>query len=205
MNEGPTQSSGRESTSSDDSISGFLIWLLVGVVFLLVIWSRLVKHLGLLVGLGVGLLLAAGTYIFAFVSILRKSKQSFRIPMPDSTRTFVSTTLLVMVSMGLADLGPFIAIGIAALCAIGWYSLSFIFFQRKVTESFRTPMNRQVRYVFPFPVAVIVSSTLELRFLEEMGAVWLLYMGTYIVSFLFFSTKVDTPDPKPGEVAVSEY
>ena len=65
-------------------------------------------------------------------------------------------------------------------------------------------MNGRVRYVFPFPIAIIVSSTLDLRFLEEMGAVWLLYMGTYIVSFLFFSTKFDTPDPKPVEVAVSK-
>ncbi len=181
-----------------------LIWLFVGVVFLIVIWSRLVKHAGLLGALGIVFILAAGTYIVSFAFFLRKSKQSFRFPMSDSTRVFGSTILLTIVSMGLADLGPFKAIGIAASCAIGSYCVSFIFFRRKVTESFRIPMDRWIRYLFPFPVALIVSSVLELRLLEEIGAVWLLYMGTYIVSYLFFSTKVDTPDPGPVEAAVSE-
>ncbi|MYD45490.1 MAG: hypothetical protein F4W92_03985 [Gammaproteobacteria bacterium] len=203
MSTNPIQNGNEKSTSSDD-FTTVLIWLLVGVVFLIVIWSGLVRHAGILGALGIVFILAAGTYIVSFAFFLRKSKQSFRIPMSDSTRVFVSTILLVMVSMGLSELGPFKATGIAALCAIGWYSLSYIFFQRKVTESFRIPMDRWIRYLFPFPVAVIVSSVLELRLLEEIGAVWLLYMGTYIVSYLFFSTRVDTLGPDPVEAAVSE-
>ena len=203
MSEVPTKCSGNGSESSDDSTSE-LIWLFVGGFLLMVVWTRLVKHVGFLAAIGTVFLLAAGTYMIIFAFFLRKSKRSFRIPLPDSTRIFVSSILLLTVTIGLTDHGLFKAMGTAALCAIGSYALSFVFFRRKISESFRIRVNRGLRYFVPIPIAFFVLPTLELGFLEEIGAIVLLYLGAYAVTLIFFSTRVDVPQAATDTEGPSE-
>ena len=207
MSEDPTQSSGNGSDSSDLSMSDW-IWILIGGVFLLSIlgrtWSFLVDYLGHLGAMGVGLSIAVVLYIIIFVCVLRKSKHPFRIPMSHSTRTFGSIMVLSFVVLALTDLGILKAIGIATLCAIAWYIVSFILFQRRTTHLFRVPMEDLLRVLVAILLGPIVSTPLDVGFLGELGYGVLFCFGTYCLSYLFFSKRVDTPQATTDAAGTSE-
>lgn len=207
MSEDPTQSSGNGSDSSDLSMSD-LIWLLIGVAFLLSIlgriWSFLVDFVGHLGAMGVTLLIAGTLYIIIFVCFLRKSNHPFRIPMSQSTRIFGSLMVLSFVALALTDLGILKAIGIATLCAIVWYIVSFILFQRRITHSFRVPMDDWLRVLVAILVGPLVSTPLDVGFLGELGYGVLFCVGTHWLSYLFFSKKVDSPQATTDAAGTSE-
>lgn len=207
MSEDPTQSSGNGSDSSDLSMSDW-IWILIGGVFLLSIlgrsWSFLVDFLGYLGAMGVGLSIAVVLYIIIFVCVLRKSKHPFRIPMSHSTRTFGSIMVLSFVVLALTELRILKAIGIAALCAIGWYIASFLFFQRRLTHRFRVPMEEWVRVLVAILLGQIVSTPLDLGILGELGYGVLFCIGIYFLSHLFFSRKIDSSPAATDTTGTSE-
>ena len=207
MSEDPTQSSGNGSDSSDISMSD-LIWLLIGGAILLSIlghiWSFLVDYLGHLGAMGVGLSIAVVLYIIIFVCFLRTSERPFRIPMSHSTRTFVSIMVLSFVVLALSDLGILKAIGIAALCAIGWYLVSYILFQRRITHLFRVPMDDWLRILVAILLGEIVSTPLDVGIIGELGYGVLFCLGILFLSYLFFSRKVDSPEKETDETGTSE-
>ena len=207
MSEVPTQSSGNSSDSSDISISD-LIWILVGGAVLLSIlsriWSFLVDCVGHIGAMGVALLIAVLLYIIIFVCFLRKSKHPFRIPMSHSTRTFGSIMVLSFVVLALTDLGLLKAIGIATVCAIGCYVVSFILFQRRNSEPFRVPMEDWVRILVSILLGSIVSTPLDVGIFGELGYGVLFCLGILFLSYLFFSRKVDSPEKETDETGTSE-
>lgn len=104
------------------------------------------------------------------------------------------------------DFGLLKNIGIAFLFAVGIFAMSFIFFLRDLTPSFRVPLNGWIRCLVSGLLAGLVSSGLKfnLGFLGSLGILVLLCLGTYTLSFLFFSKKVDTPPVATEESATSE-
>lgn len=202
----PTQKSKKESNSSDISMSESTR-VLISFIALLLVSSALSDDLGSFGAMGVALLIALGMYFISFMFFKRKSTHRFRHPLSDSTRIYVSVVALIYMSANLSnDLGLLKNIGIAFLFAVGAYAMSFIFFLREVPPSFRVPLNGWIRCLVSGLLAGSVSSGLKfnLGFLGSLGILVLLCLGTYTMSFLFFSKKVDTRPAATEESATSE-
>ncbi len=199
MNTVSTQKSKSESENFEFSMSQSTR-VLIGYIALLLIAPALSDDLGPFGAIGVALLFAAGIYFTSFFAFKRKSKDSFRHPLPDSSRLYVSVVALLCLSADFsADLGLLRAIAFAFLIATGIYGVSFLFCQRKVTNSFRTPISDWVRTFVSGLLAGLVSSslTVDIVFFKKLGVLSLFFMGTYMMSFLFFSKKVVPPQTKP--------
>ncbi len=200
MNSVLPQKSKTESNKSEFTLSDSTRVLIAFITLLLVSWA-LTDDLGPLGAMGVALLVALAIYLTSFISVKRKSTHSGRPPLSDSTRVYVSVFMLIFETANLLkDLGLIRSVGFASLFAVGTYVTSFVFFKRKNTHLFRVPMGGTVRLLVSIALALFVTSNLEIGFLSELVFYALFVVGAYMVSFLFFSKKCDTPK-KEGDVA----
>ena len=200
----PTENSKKESNSTDMSMSESTRILVSFISFFVVSWS-LSDEIGPFGAMGAALLTAFVMYLISFIYFKRKSTHLFRNPLSDATRIYVSVFMLIFMAANLSrDLGLLTSIGIALLLAAGTYTTSFVFFLRKSTETFRVPMGNWVRCLISIPLAGLVSSTLDVGFLIEWGYYVLCFAGAYVMSYLFFSKKVDTPQSATDAAGTSE-
>lgn len=206
MNTVSTQKNKRESENSEFSMSQSTR-AVIGYVALLLMASALSDDLGPFGAMGGALCFAAGIYGTSFFAFKRRSTDSLRHPLPDSTRLYVSVVALLALSADFSDdLGFLKAIAVAFLFAAGIYAMSFLFCQRKITHSFRIPISDWVRVLVSGLLAASVSSdlTVNLGLFGELGILAIFCVGTYMMSFLFFSKKGDTPQVEADVAGASE-
>lgn len=206
MNSVSTQKNKRESKNAEFFMSQSTR-AVIGYIALLLMASVMSDDLGPFGAMGAALFFAAGIYFTSFLSFKRRSTDSFRHPLPDSTRMYVSVVALLSLWADFSgDLGLLRAIALSFLYAAGIYAISFLFCQRKITHSFRIPIAWWVRSLISGLLAGSVSAslTVDIGFFKGLGLLSLFYVGTYMMSFIFFSKKVDTSEPEAVEAADTE-
>ena len=181
--------------------------LLIGYVAMLLLASALIDDLGPFGGMGLALLFAAVFYGTSFASFKRKPGASFRHPLQDSTRLYVSIIALLCLCTAFVDaLGILRALALAFLYAVGIYAMSFIFCQRKITHSFRAPISEWIRAFASAYLASSVSSglTTDRGLFGHLGIIAMFFVGTYLMSYIFFSKRGDTAQVEADVGSTSE-